>query len=80
MTYSQAGQLPAHQYALVDQAYISSKQGFAPCIWFGLVSIPGRAWGCTIMLECGAVYRGRYFADGWRYGPPRRFCPKAVAG
>jgi len=57
MTFSQSGQLPAHQYCLVDQSFISSQTGFVPCVWFGLVSIPGRAWGCTIMLECGAVYR-----------------------
>lgn len=31
-------------------------------------------------LRCGAVYRGRYFADGWRYGPARRFCPRPVTG
>ena len=57
MTYSQAGQLPHHQYCLVDASFISSRTGFIPCVWFGLVSIPGRMWGCTIMLECGAVYR-----------------------
>ena len=57
MTYSQAGQLPHHQYCWVDLSFISNERGFKPCVWFGLVSIPGRAWGCTIMLECGAVYR-----------------------
>lgn len=57
MTYSQAGQLSAHQYCMVDAAFISRGTGWIPCVWFGLVSIPGRAWGCTVMLECGAVYR-----------------------
>ena len=57
MTYSQSGQLPTHQYCFVDASFISSGTGFVPCVWFGLVSIPGRMWGCTIMLECGAVYR-----------------------
>jgi hypothetical protein len=57
MTYSQAGQIPHHQYCYVDASFISSRTGFIPCVWFGLVSIPGRMWGCTIMLECGAVYR-----------------------
>ena len=57
MTYSQSGQLPTHQYCFVDASFISSRTGFIPCVWFGLVSIPGRMWGCTIMLECGAVYR-----------------------
>ena len=57
MTYSQSGQLPHHQYCWVDASFISDKIGLMPCVWFGLVSIPGRVWGCTIMLECGAVYR-----------------------
>jgi hypothetical protein len=57
MTYSQSGQLPHHQYCYVDASFISSRTGFIPCVWFSLVSIPGRMWGCTIMLECGAVYR-----------------------
>jgi hypothetical protein len=57
MTFSQSGQLPHHQYCFVDARFISSRTGFIPCVWFGLVSIPGRMWGCTIMLECGAVYR-----------------------
>ena len=57
MIYSQSGQLPIPQYCHVDTSFISDDQGFIPCIWFGLVSIPGRMWGCTIMLESGAVYR-----------------------
>ena len=57
MTYSQAGQLPHHQYCWVDSSFLGLSAGFIPCVWFGLVSIPGRMWGCTIMLECGAVYR-----------------------
>ena len=57
MSYHQSGQLPHHQYCYVDAAAISSGEGFIPCVWFGLVSIPGRMWGCTVMLECGAVYR-----------------------
>jgi hypothetical protein len=57
VSYSQAGQLPAHQYCFVDASFISRGTGWIPCVWFGLVSIPGRAWGCTVMLECGAVYR-----------------------
>jgi len=26
-------------------------------IWFGLSAWPGRAWGCHVLLECGAIYR-----------------------
>jgi len=34
------------------------KQGIEDVVWFGLTAIPGRAWGCTVMLKCGALYRG----------------------
>jgi len=58
VTYSLVGELPRHIYCFVDSFYthIESK-GFLPCVWFGLVSYPGRTWGCTVMLECGAIYR-----------------------
>ena len=26
-------------------------------VWFGLVSIPSRMWGCNVVLESGAIYR-----------------------
>jgi hypothetical protein len=40
---------------------------FEPCVWFGLVSHPGRAWGCHVMLACGAVYRNvPLHALAWR--------------
>ena len=31
--------------------------GFLPAVWYGLVSLPGRVWGCTVLLESGAIYR-----------------------
>jgi len=53
------GSLPKHQYVLVDSAFTHREPvGFAPAVWFGLVSIPGRMWGCNVMLETGAIYRG----------------------
>ncbi len=58
MSFTLVGELPRHLYCYVDSRLTHSKpQGFIPCIWFGLVSYPGRLWGCTIMLECGAIYR-----------------------
>jgi len=58
MTYSGSGNLPKHIYCFVDSSYIREKgKGFEPCVWFAIRSWPGRAWGCHIMLECGAVYR-----------------------
>ena len=52
------GQLPRHQYVWIDTNFTHKKpHGFIPAVWFGLVSMPGRAWGCTVMLECGAIYR-----------------------
>lgn len=51
------GELPRHQYVYVDKAYTRGEKGFEPAVWFGLVSYPGRLWGCTCLLECGAIYR-----------------------
>lgn len=52
------GELPRHLYVWVDSGHTHQKpMGFVPAVWFGLVSYPGRAWGCTVMLESGAVYR-----------------------
>jgi hypothetical protein len=28
-----------------------------PAIWFAITSTPGRAWGCHVLLENGAIYR-----------------------
>ena len=52
------GQLPRHQYVWIDTTFTHKEpHGFIPAVWFGLVSMPGRTWGCTVMLECGAIYR-----------------------
>lgn len=59
MIYSGSGNLPRHIYCYVDSSFIRREAiGFEPCVWFGLHSHPSRAWGCHVMLECGAVYRG----------------------
>ena len=56
---SSSASLPRHYYVWVDQSFIrEGGTGFEPAVWFGLHSHPGRAWGCHVMLECGAVYRG----------------------
>lgn len=53
-----SGSLPHHQYVHVDRSAIrDGVGGFEPAVWFGLHAHPGRAWGCHLMLECGAVYR-----------------------
>jgi hypothetical protein len=54
------GPLPRHLYAYVDTGFTHRQPQsprFQPCVWFGLVSYPGRMWGCTVLLESGAVYR-----------------------
>lgn len=52
------GQIPKHIYLLVDSSFTHKEPcGFIPAVWFGLTSFPGRAWGCTVMLESGAIYR-----------------------
>ncbi len=60
--FTMTGELPKHKYVLVERAFVEEHPSdklsrFVPAVWYGLVSIPGRAWGCTVMLECGAVYR-----------------------
>jgi len=57
--YSVIGQLPHHLYCHVDTAFThrSPDTPSIPAIWFGVVSFPGRAWGCNLLLENGAVYR-----------------------
>lgn len=57
--YSASGNLPKHIYCFVESKFVRQNgSGLEPCAWFGLHSHPGRTWGCHIMLECGAVYRG----------------------
>lgn len=52
------GPIPTHLYIFVDSAFIcKSPRGFLPAVWFAMSSFPSRAWGLTVMLECGAVYR-----------------------
>lgn len=60
MIYSQAGQPPFHLYCYANSSFFrkdASEDKLEPVIWFGLVSIPGRAWGCTVLTEEGAIYR-----------------------
>jgi hypothetical protein len=53
-----SGSLPHHLYVWADRGFTRRQgQGFEPAVWFGLRSFPGRAWGCHVMLECGAVVR-----------------------
>ena len=56
--FTLVGELPRHRYVWVDTEFTHEEpQGFEPAVWFGLVSFPGRVWGCTVMLKSGAVYR-----------------------
>lgn len=58
MIYHLVGELPRHLYVWVDTAFTHDEpHGFIPAVWYGLVSYPGRCWGCTVLLESGAVYR-----------------------
>ncbi len=59
MMYTFAGELPRHQYVWVDSRFTHIKpQGFIPAVWFAITSTPARMWGCSVMLESGAIYRG----------------------
>ena len=58
--FNHIGELPKHQYVWVRDSFVLKEPTGAmiPAIWFSLASTPGRAWGCTVMLESGAIYRG----------------------
>lgn len=56
MIYSGAGPLPRHTYCYVEPNTFGNDK-WERVAWFGLVSHPGRTWGCHVMLESGAVYR-----------------------
>ena len=56
MIYSHAGALPAHQYVWV-QPNALGEHDWLQGVWFGITCYPGRAFGCHVLLECGAVYR-----------------------
>lgn len=52
------GALPQHRYVWIDTRFTHREPiGFVPAVWFGLVAVQARAWGCTVLLESGAVYR-----------------------
>ena len=52
------GAIPRHHYIFIDSEFTHQKSiGFIPAVWIGVVSFHGRMWGCTVMLESGAIYR-----------------------
>lgn len=56
--YDVIGELPRHLYVWIDSRFTHREPiGFVPAVWFGLVSLSGRVWGCTVLLDSGAVYR-----------------------
>lgn len=54
--HTHAAPLPGHQYVWIDANAIGQHEPLR-AVWFGLTSWPGRAFGCHVLLECGAVYR-----------------------
>jgi hypothetical protein len=56
MLFTASGSIPKHQYVYVDGQFVGM-EGRVSAVWFGLHAHPGRAWGCTVMLHSGAVYR-----------------------
>jgi hypothetical protein len=54
--YTHAGALPAHQYVWVEPDAIG-RHDWLQGVWFGITSYPGRAFGCHVLFENGAVYR-----------------------
>lgn len=54
--HTHAGSIPTHQYVWVEPGALGDHDWIRG-VWFGITAWPGRAWGCHVMLECGAVYR-----------------------
>lgn len=54
--YTHAGALATHQYVWVEPNALGTHE-WVRGVWFGLTCYPGRAFGCHVLLECGAVYR-----------------------
>jgi hypothetical protein len=61
MINSVIGSTPGHIYVHVDTTYIfktPQRPRYVDAVWFGVVSYPGRSWGCSVLLaDSGAVYR-----------------------
>ena len=62
--------LPYHIYGYVDKQFLTNfhETGTEPAVWFGLLTPANRALGLTVMLECGAVYRGLP-PHAWMFSP-----------
>lgn len=56
MIHSLVGPIPKHRQVWVEPNACGD-HGWMRAIWIGLVSYPGRAWGCNLILENGAPYR-----------------------
>jgi len=54
--HTHSGSLVTHQYVWIDPGAIG-EQDWIRGVWFGITCYPGRAFGCHVLLECGAVYR-----------------------
>jgi hypothetical protein len=56
MIHSHIAPLPTHRYVWIEPNALGNHD-WMKAIWFGLVSHPSRAWGCNVLLKCGAMYR-----------------------
>ena len=54
-----AVELPRHLYGYVRRSFLSNNErtGFEPAVWFALTCPKNRAFGLTVLLQCGALYR-----------------------
>jgi hypothetical protein len=45
-----------HRYVWIDDSFVAAEPlgKLIPAVWFGIMSYPGRALGCHILLDCGA--------------------------
>lgn len=47
--------LPTHRYVFVRGEETTGSAEWIPAVWFGVSSTPGRALGCHVLLENGAM-------------------------
>ncbi len=82
MLHTLVGPLPRHCYCYAERSFFRRDgSGYEPVVWFGLVSHPARAFGCTVMTEEGAVYRNlpphalafSAHPDDWSVGQAQRW-------
>lgn len=67
--------LPNHLYGYVRRSFLSNDEcmGWEPAVWFGLTCPKNRAFGLSVLLECGGLYR-ELPPHAWVFSEPAPKC------